>query len=432
MTQTVAHVQPSADPAVDRRRPAATPRAMRVAYLTTEYPKASHTFIRREILELERRGHSVLRLSIRDAGDAIADPIDLEERRCTLQLLNQSKLAMIAGAVRTLASRPGRAIRAARAMWRLHRPSDRGLFRHIAYLIEAAALLPIVKRERIEHLHVHFGKNAASVAMLLRELGGPAFSVMIHGPGEFDAPVGHSLGDKVAAATFVTAISDYCAAQILRWSPTDQWWKVHVVRCTVDDSFFDDGAPVDATSNTFVCVGRLTPQKGQLLLVDAVARLVEEGFDVRLVLAGDGELRSQLEQRIALHDLQQRVTITGWIDGARVRELLREARALVLPSFAEGLPVVIMEALAMQRPVISTNIAAISELVRTGETGWLIPPGNVNALVDAMRQAMCADAGLLRQMGHRGSELVRKRHRTETEVEKLEHLIAAACQSRET
>src|SRR5690606_18965936 len=110
---------------------------------------------------------------------------------------------------------------------------------------------------------------------------------------------------------------------------------------------------------TLVCIGRLTPQKGQLLLVDAIKRLADEGVDAKLVLAGDGEMRLEIERRITQAGVQDRVQITGWVDEAAVRQHLRAARALVMSSFAEGLPVVIMEAMAMGRPVIATTIAGI-------------------------------------------------------------------------
>jgi glycosyltransferase involved in cell wall biosynthesis len=406
-------------------------RCMRLAYLTTEYPKVSHTFIRRELVELENRGHSMLRLAIRDAGDAIADTPDIAESERTVHLLKQPKVRLLKDALKSLVRNPIGAMRAFACMWRLNRRSDRGVIRHVAYLLEAAALLPIVQREDIEHIHVHFGTNAASVALLLRKLGGPPFSMTIHGPDEFDAPVGHSLKEKIAGASFVVAISDYCSAQILRWADLNDWWKVHVIGCPVDEKFFHGSSPLEAQSNTFLCIGRLASQKGQLLLLEAMARLVEDGMDAQLVLAGDGEMRAALEERIAQLDLKSRVLITGWVDESRIRQLLQECRALVLPSFAEGLPVVIMEALAMQRTVISTSVGAIGELVRNGETGWLIPPANVDALAAAMREVLLMDAQGLTKRADCGRRLVFAHHNAAAEAEKLEELLARAIKSEE-
>jgi glycosyltransferase involved in cell wall biosynthesis len=411
-------------PPTTERAPAATARAMRIAYLTTEYPKVSHTFIRRELLALEAQGHTITRLAIRDSGAAIADALDRAEYDKTFHCLNQSKLAMIREALRTGLAHPIRMGRAKLLMWRMHRKSTRGLFRHIAYLVEAATLLREVKRAHVQHVHVHFGTNAAAVARLMRALGGPSYSMMIHGPSEFDDPRGFDLHGKTADAAFVTAISDYCSAQLRRWIDVRDWPKIHIVRCPVSERFFDEAKLIDPASVDLVCVGRLTPQKGQILLIDAVAQLVREGVPVRLVLAGDGEMRGDIEQRVRELDLSDHVEITGWVDEAGVRDRLLAARGLVLPSFAEGLPVVIMEALALGRPCISTQVAAISELVRPGETGWLIPPANIEALTSAMRGLLTSEVPALDAMGVRGRELVRERHWAATEAARLGALIA--------
>ncbi len=208
----------------------------------------------------------------------------------------------------------------------------------------------------------------------------------IHGPAEFDAAIGFSLGPKIEEARFVIAITDYCGAQLRRWVEPEHWHKIRVVRCAVEDELFDLARPIEPDCRTLVCVGRLTAQKGQLLLLDAVRRLVEEGVDLKLVFAGDGEMRPQVEQRIAEYQIESHVEITGWIDGDEVMRRLLDSRAMVLPSFAEGLPVVIMEAMALSRPVLSTYIAGIPELVEPG-TQWLARAGGQR------RCPVCGDPG---------------------------------------
>lgn len=406
---------------------AATPStALRIAYLTTEYPKVSHTFIRREIVELERRGHHGLRLAIRASGAAVADPADRAEAERTIVCLNLSKWRMLCSVMRVKLAHPIRWLSGLAMTWRMSRVSDRGLLRHFAYLWEAAVLLRTCQRENILHVHVHFGTNVAAVARLMRCLsgGGLSYSMTVHGPDEFDSPRGFSLGEKVADAAFVVAISDFCSAQIRRWAEPRDWSKIHVVRCTVGEEFFDRAKPIPPQSRTLLSVGRLSAQKGQLLLIDAMRRLRDQRVDCRLVLAGDGEMRGEIERAIAAAKLADRVTITGWIDEATVREHLLNARALVQPSFAEGLPVVMMEALAMRRPVIATAIAGVPELVQPDQTGWLIPAGNVAELVEAMREALEMPVEQLNRMGERGAQRVRERHYTPAEVDKLEALLA--------
>jgi colanic acid/amylovoran biosynthesis glycosyltransferase len=404
------------------------PPPLRIAYLTTEYPKVSHTFIRREIRALEARGHRVLRLAIRSGGPTLADAADREEAARTIACLELPKARFLAAFAAMTLTRPWSCLSALGMTWRMSRASDRGRLRHLAYLAEAAVLLRICEAQGIHHVHVHFGTNAAAVARLMRRLsrGRLTYSMTVHGPDEFDAPRGFALREKVADAEFVVAISDYCAAQIRRWSDPDHWRRIHVVRCTVGPEFFDHAAPVPSSSRTLLSIGRLSAQKGQLLLIEAMARLRDDGLDARLVLAGDGEMRGVIERAVADHGLVDRVLITGWVDEARVRRLLREARALVQPSFAEGLPVVMLEAMAMQRPVVATHIAGVPELVRPGENGWLVPAGNVGELMAAMRSALLDPAERLSRMGQRGAQRVRERHSTGTETLKLEALLHGA------
>ena len=399
---------------------------MKLAYLTTEYPKVSHTFIRREILELERRGHEVLRLAIRDPGDAIADDADRLEAGRTIHFMKLSKWEILAKVAQTGLSGPFRWIAALRMTLAMSKASERGLLRHLAYLAEAAVLLRILSAHHIKHVHVHFGTNAAAVARLIRCLGGPTYSLTIHGPVEFDAPLGFSLAEKAEDAAFVVAISNFCFAQLCRWVSPTHWHKIHVVHCSVDDSFFEPVVPVDGSSRMFLNIGRLSAEKGQLLLLEAMKHLIADVPDAKLVLAGDGKLRSFIEERILILGLQRHVELTGWLDESEVKSYIRKARALVQPSFAEGLPVVIMEALALGRPVISSSIAGIPELVRADENGWLVTAGNVEDLVGALHKALRAPVDQLTAMGQAGRERVRAQHRVSTEVSVLEALLISA------
>lgn len=406
------------------------PRQLRIAYLTTEYPKVSHTFIRREIIELERRGHIIERFAIRPSSDVLADPADREEFQRTFHCLGRPRILLIATALCCLIVRPAATLRSLRIVMQMSRVSDRGFLRHVAYLVEAANLLPRMRRAGIEHVHVHFGTNATAVARLIKHLGGPTYSFTIHGPDEFDAPVALSLGPKVVDALFVVVISQFGAAQLRRWVGPDHWSKINIIHCSVDSCFLDAECTEPPSSRTFVCVGRLSAQKGHMILLEAFAKVVADEPRARLVLAGDGELREFVEQRITDLGLSDHVEITGWISEQQVRDHLAQARAMVLPSFAEGLPVVIMESLAMLRPVISTVIAGIPELVRDGENGWLVSAGSVDELAHAMRQALSAPADVLVQMGRAGRQRVRVRHCLATEVDRLEMLLERALSGR--
>jgi colanic acid/amylovoran biosynthesis glycosyltransferase len=396
----------------------------RIAYLINQYPKVSHSFIRREILALERQGVAVLRIAVRGWGDALTDPADEAERTRTRYLLQCGLVPPLLAAGRLALTRTGRFVAALRLTWSMWRRSDRTLFHHLAYLAEASQLVGWLAAERVDHLHAHFGTNPAEVAMLAHVLGGPPYSFTVHGPEEFDQPVALGLGEKGQRAAFVVAISSFGRSQLYRWLPQAHWPKVQVVHCGLERAFHD-GAPVGVVAAArLVCVGRLCEQKGQLLLVHALQRVIARGVELDLVLAGDGELRAEIEALVERLGLRARVRITGWIGSAEVRTEIQGARALVLPSFAEGLPVVIMEAMALRRPVITTFVAGIPELVRDGESGWLVPAGDIDALASAIEACLAAPADMLERMGGAAQRRVLERHDIDREAGTLASLFA--------
>ena len=400
---------------------------LRVAYLVNQYPKVSHSFIRREILALERQGVAVERFAIRSSGEQFPDAADRDESERTRYLLQHGLRGVLGAALVLAASRPlrfARALGLAASMWRR---SSRTVFHHLAYLAEACRLVQWTDAAGVAHVHAHFGTNPAEVAMLARELGGPPYSFTAHGPEEFDGPVALNLGEKGRRAAFVVAVSSFGRSQLLRWLPAAAWAKVEVVHCGLEPAFHRGAAGAPPAAARLVCVGRLCEQKGQLLLVEAARRVTASGRQLELVLAGDGEMRGEVEALVARHGLGPNVRITGWIANDRVRDEILAARALVLPSFAEGLPVVIMEAMALRRPVITTYVAGIPELVRDGENGWLVPAGDVDALARAMIDCLAAPVDALARLGESAHARVRARHDVDTEAAKLAGLFAASA-----
>ncbi|TMA90583.1 MAG: glycosyltransferase family 4 protein [Deltaproteobacteria bacterium] len=398
---------------------------MRIAYLVNQYPTTSHSFIRREIHALEAQGVEVLRFSIQPLREQLVNEADRLERGRTRVVLGAGAaghaLSVLACAVR----RPAAALRALILAIRLGWRSDRGLLRHLAYLAESCVLTRWLQRAGADHVHAHFGTNPAMVAMLCRELGGPTFSFTVHGPEEFDKPQFLGLREKVQRAAFVVAISSFGRGQLYRWARSEDWPKIEVVRCGVDEDLLRaPAAPVPADPR-LVCVARIAEQKGHLLLVEAAALLAAEGLDFQIVLVGEGPMRHQVEELIQRRGLTDRFLLTGRLDGRQVREAILGSRALVLPSFAEGLPVVVMEALALRRPVIATAIAGNPELLEAGVTGWLVPAGSVEALAGAMRAALQASPVLLEEMGRAGAVLIALQHDVSREARKLAMLFGS-------
>jgi glycosyltransferase involved in cell wall biosynthesis len=396
---------------------------MKVAYLVNQYPHVSHSFIRREIAALETLGLAVERFSVRPSPADLVDPADQAERQRTQILLAAGPLGLLGALFWTALTRPLRWLKALHRAVRLGRRSERGVLRHLVYLAEACVLLRGLRRCGAAHLHAHFGTNSAAVALLTRQLGGPPYSFTVHGPEEFDRPDSLSLTEKIENAAFVVAVSSFGRSQLFRWCAAEHWPRIHVVRCGVDAAFLSGGPqPVPDTSR-LVCVGRLSEQKGQLLLLEALGRLVSEGVPFETVLAGDGPMRGDVEQRMRRLGLEGRVRITGWLSNDAVRREILAARALVLPSFAEGLPVVLMEALALGRPVVTTYIAGIPELVENGVNGWLIPAGSVDALAEALREVLRAPVERLEQVGKAGAGRVAAMHDATGEAAKLAALF---------
>jgi glycosyltransferase involved in cell wall biosynthesis len=402
---------------------------MRVAYLVNQYPKVSHSFIRREILALERRGVEIMRISLRGWNDELVDDRDKLERKRTRYVLRDGVSGLLLSFSRILATRPLRLLKTLVLAWRMGCRAERPLPVHLVYLAEACRILAWLRASDIQHLHAHFGTNSAEVAMLVHSLGGPQWSFTVHGPKEFEKVESIRLAEKIRRCAFVVAISSYGRSQLYRLVEHQYWRKIHVIHCGLDAAFRAEPASPMPLARRLVCVGRLCEQKGQLLLIEAAHRLLAQGEDFELVLAGDGELRVAIEALIARHKLQSKVHITGWISGEQVCQEMLTARALVLPSFAEGLPVVIMEAMALRRPVISTYVAGIPELVLPNEHGWLIPAGDVNALVEAMRACLNASPELLACKGEAARKCVLAQHDAETEATKLGALFSEHCKA---
>jgi glycosyltransferase involved in cell wall biosynthesis len=401
---------------------------MRIAYLVNQYPTVSHSFIRREILALERRGVEVMRIALREWKPELLDAENQVERERTRYVLRARAPALLIAVARMLLTRPVRLLQALALALRMGHRAQRPPPVHLIYLAEACRIEPWLRASSIHHLHAHFGTNSAEVAMLVHALGGPQWSFTVHGPEEYDNVQSIRLTEKIRHCAFVVAISSYGRSQLYRLLEHRHWPKVKVVHCGLEPAYFAAAVSPAATARRLVCVGRLCDQKGQLLLVEAAHRLAARGISFELVLVGDGELRAEIETSIGRHQLQDRVRITGWISAAEVREQILAARALVLPSFAEGLPIGIMEAMALRRPVISTFVAGIPELVQPGENGWLVPAGDVEALTDVIRACLETPVETLARMGEMAHQRVRERHNVDTEASKLGRLFQTAVE----
>lgn len=394
------------------------------------YARSTDSFIRGEVLCLREQGFEVFTYSIRKPSDSEAtnDIIRAEQAR-TCYLFSKGKLSLFLDVCRTFSRHPLRSLGALLLSLRIAVPGFFGTLLSVIYWFEALVLSAEMQRARIQHLHNHIGQNSAVVALLVSHMTGIPFSLTIHGPVEFDQPEALVLGEKVSRSAFTVAISDYGRSQLMRWTPIDMWDRIKVVRCGVDRQFLSGEIVSPSSENRFVCVARLSEQKGLPVLIAAAKQLRDAGHEFVIEIVGDGPFHSTLEREIKRQELGDCVHLLGTLSPELVRERILASRATVLPSFAEGLPVVIMESLALARPVIATHIAGIPELVRPGENGWLVPAGSSRQLADAIQQAIETSLPELERMGRNGAEIASVEHDQVLQAEKLGALFRKAGES---
>lgn len=397
---------------------------MHVAYLINDYPAISHTFIRREINALEAQGVSVARFALRGWDNELVDPRDIAEAAKTQFTLKDGLGSLLRTAAGFGLRRPALFLRGLKLALAMSKNSTRAWPYHLIYLAHACKIMTWIAESNITHLHAHFGTNPAEIVALVHVMGGPPFSYTAHGSEVFEAPKNHALPLKAQYASAVVTSCAYIGSQMMYHILYALWSKVHLVHCGLEPSASTSAPAAIPERPVFLSVGRFSPEKGHLVLLEAFTALRLNHPDAQLVLAGDGPMRDVLERQIHEKGLEDAVRITVWVTSDQVREELRKARALVHPSFIEGLPVAIMEAMAEHRPVISSYIAGIPELVKDGTTGWLVPAGQVTELTNALSACAALSQKEIQAMGDAGFERVRERHAIAPQAAKLRALFA--------
>jgi colanic acid/amylovoran biosynthesis glycosyltransferase len=414
---------------------AAAPASTRIGYLIAEYPKISHTFIDREIEALRELGVDVATFSIRPTpADQLLTEADRRAAAETFSIVPAGPGRLARAHLRGLRAHPLRyATTLVRAL-RLSAGGARANLWQLFYFAEAMVLWEECRHRGIGHIHAHFANVASAVAMLAASFGAPdgmSWSFTMHGPTEFDDVTRYAIAEKIRSATFVACISDYCRAQLMKLVEPRYWDTLSVVRCGLDfDRIPDlDEAPADAPTSgplRVLSVGRLVADKGQLLLVDAVAALRAQGIDVTLTLVGDGPDRDALTDAVRRLGIGDSVVLAGAIDQGRLPALYRSSDVFCLPSFAEGLPVVLMEAMAHGLPVVATRIAGVSELVEDGVNGAVVAAGRVDLLVDVLAR-LAAAPELRARWGQEGRRRVRDDHDIRTSARALAPLFGISA-----
>ncbi len=396
---------------------------MRIAYLVSRFPAISHTFILREVLALRRLGVEIETFSIRRTDPReLLSAADREAFAATDAIVAPRPLALATAHATALLSRPLRYATTLLLALRLSPPGLKGLVWQLFYFVEAIVLWHRCVQREVHHVHAHFANVATDVALLAAEFGGErwSWSFTMHGSAEFYDVARHRLPEKVERADFVVCISHFCRSQLMGFVTESHWPKLRVVRCGVDaDAFSPVGGREERSGPTRVLhVGRLVQVKGQAILLEALAELVRSGLDITATLVGDGPKRAELERLATELGIAGRVTFTGSVGQDQIRSYYAAADIFCLPSFAEGVPVVLMEAMASGLPVIGTRVTGVPELVEHGVSGLLATPGRTDEIVAALRRLASAPH-LRASMGEAGREQVIAEFDLRTSAEQL-------------
>ena len=355
----------------------------RIAYLTGVYPLASHTFIQREIASLRALGSDVVITSIRRPEmKEIIGPEEEAAQEETFYVLAAAKNPpwLFGDHLALLLKSPGRWFQALMLAMRTHRPGLKGFIWQFFYFAEAGVLGRHLQAKGVTHLHNHFADSSATVSMLTSALTGIPYSFTLHGPTELFAPESWHMAEKVARAKLVICISHFARSQVMLFSDPSHWHKLRIVHCGVTPARYVDTPAPSEGGMKLLFVGRLDPVKGLRVLMEAFEAARAKAPDITLTIIGDGEDRPWVEAEA--HRIGG-IEVLGYQSQAFVAETLGTSDVLVLPSFAEGVPVALMEAMASCRPVIATRVGGVQELVEDGVSGRVLPPGDVGALAEA-------------------------------------------------
>ncbi|MEM9134437.1 MAG: glycosyltransferase [Actinomycetota bacterium] len=405
----------------------AAKRGGRIAYLTGEYPRATDTWMQREVASLRHRGTEVDFFAVRRPGDEhMVGPEQRAERERTTYLYPMLRPGPLAAAhLGLLVRSPRRYLGGLALQWRTRRPGLRGSLYQLIYFLEAGLLAREIRSRGIGHLHNHLGDSSATVAMLAAHLGGFGYSLTLHGPGIFFEPHTWRLDEKLARCEFCACISFFCRSQAAIFAPPDRHDRLHIVHCGVDPSVLQ---PVEhqGEGTRLLFVARLAELKGLSVLFEALQQVVERYPATQLTVVGDGPERARFEALTAELGLEKSVTFAGYRSQAEVAAHLAETDVFVLPSYAEGVPVTLMEALGSGVPVVATQVGGVSELVDHGTNGFIVRPGAVDELADRLAE-LVGDPDLRSRFGAAGRRLVLADFDNDTEAARLAALFGAVA-----
>lgn len=378
---------------------------MKLAYLVSQYPAIHHTFIFREILFLRDSGCDLTAISIRlpDRDISKLSGTEREEALRTRYVKSAFPWRAAIAHLRTMLRRPSGYLAGLFAALQLGRAQPYDTFASLAYFAQAVVAGDWMIRADIRHFHSHF---TSTVGYLLTRIFPISMSATFHGPDEFTEPTRFHLGRKMAACRFAITISSYGRSQIMRFGSRADWSRIFVCRLGVN--------PADFSPTSFryrpepfviATTGRLVPVKAVAVLIEATVLLARAGWNIRLHVVGDGPEREALQRQAALAGIEDRIVFEGWLDQDAIRQLYQKVDLFAMASFAEGIPVVLMEAMAMEIPCVATYVGGIPELIRSGESGMLATASDSAALGEAI-SALLKDSEFRKKVGRAGRQRI--------------------------
>lgn len=402
---------------------------MRIAYLTGEYPRATDTFIQREVLALRQKGIEVFTFSIRRTGiEHLVGEEQKAEQQSTFYILPPNPVTLITSHISLLLRSPLRYGQAFKLACSIRQHGIKGNLYQLFYFLEAGIVARQMQHLQIQHLHNHSADSSGTVAMLAAKMAGATFSMTLHGPGIFFEPYRWRLDEKIKRALFVICISCFCRSQAMIFAPLEKWKQMHIIHCGIAPNLFKLTFHERDRKN-LLYLGRLVAVKGLPILLESLAILKVKHPEMVLTVIGDGSERAELESLAQELELSEQVKFVGYKSQAEVREYLEQTDVFVLPSFAEGLPVSLMEAMAAGVPVVTSQIAGVSELVDNGINGYLVPPGDVKSLSEKI-DVLLKDPLMRSQFGIQGRAKVEQDFNIDLEVDRLYGVFNAALQGK--
>jgi colanic acid/amylovoran biosynthesis glycosyltransferase len=398
-----------------------------IAYLLQHFPGITDTFVKREIRSLQKSGINVDIISIwkprTEFDDASRWSVETtpdilsQWLKETHFLLPASFVSILLALLTCVLRSPPRFFRTLYLAYATARPGVRGFAYALIYFVQAVLVAEVLHWKSNGHVHNDIGDGGGTVTMLAAKLAGIGYSITFHGwPVFFDAKYSR-IKEKVLGAKFTRSISYFCRSQLMMFSECEDPTAFKIVHCGLNIERYAYRPPSKKIKRLF-CSGRLAPEKGHIFLIKALRLLLDKGYELELRLAGNGPSKKRLEALAGELGLNNHIHFLGFQSEDEIIHELHRSDLFVLSSFVEGVPVSVMEAMAIGVPVIATNVGGTSELVEDGRTGLLIRPSDIHALVDAVVR-MIDDYEFRKQAAERGRKKVEEEFDVEKETEKL-------------